>query len=41
MHGYPTVYVLDHKGVIRLKFTGNLSGSDAKHKVKSIRCWKP
>ena len=24
VHGYPTVYVLDHKGVIRLKFTGFL-----------------
>ncbi len=31
VHGYPTVYVLDHKGVIRLKFTGILSGGDAKH----------
>ncbi len=25
VHGYPTVYVLDHKGVIRLKFTGHLA----------------
>ena len=25
VRGYPTVYVLDHKGVIRLKFTGYLA----------------
>ena len=25
VRGYPTVYVLDHKGVIRLKFTGHLA----------------
>ncbi len=25
VRGYPTVYVLDHKGVIRLKFTGSLA----------------
>ena len=25
VHGYPTVYVLDHRGVIRLKFTGYLA----------------
>ena len=24
VHGYPTVYILDHRGVIRLKFTGHL-----------------
>jgi hypothetical protein len=28
VHGYPTVYVLDHKGVIRLKFSGLLGGPD-------------
>jgi len=31
VHGYPTVYILDHKGVIRLKFTGLLGGSDDAH----------
>ena len=31
VRGYPTVYVLDHKGVIRLKFTGFLASPKGTH----------
>ena len=30
VQGYPTVYILDHRGVIRLKFTGHLGTLRAK-----------
>jgi thiol-disulfide isomerase/thioredoxin len=31
VHGYPTLYVIDHKGVIRLKGTGLFGGADDSH----------